>query len=331
MNVKMVFEPGREVSWDKPTPSGDAALPPFNEYPPFSIAVDGYCKGGPKFDQERIILNINHHEGVDRVATRSSCLQAMILVKMGIFESFCVEGGKHAATLYCNDCDQDVALATYILLHPEHVDRPKLRELVRVEDLMDMSGGLYPTKKRLHLMKELNWIMRPYTAARVSGKLHELDAKGMERIVKEMHRRIGLSLFNGAKEVDVDTSFEVLAEFPVWSLIREIGEAARVGMAAQRIKAFVSLIGGTDGRFHYTIGRLSQFIPFPLPRLYEALNKAEGIGPEAAHRWGGSDTIGGSPREVGSSLTPDQVKEVVIRCLAHRKICCLRAAGKTRT
>jgi hypothetical protein len=330
MNVKLVFEPGTEVSWDKETRDGNRVIPPFVEFPPFSIAVDGYCKGGPKFDQEKVILNINHHEGVDRVATRSSCLQAMILVKMGIYESFCDEAGERTAALYCNDCDQDVALATYILLHPDDVDRPKLRELVRIEDLMDMSGGLYPTKKRLHLMKELNWIMRPYTQARVSGKLRELDAQGMERIVKEMHRRIRLSLFNGAKEVDVDTSFEVLAEHPGWSLVREIGEAARVGMAARQIKAFISLIGENDGRFHYAIGRLSQFIPFPLPKLYEALNKSEGLGPEAPHRWGGSDTIGGSPREVGSSLTPEQVQEVIIRCLAGKRICCLCAATKKK-
>lgn len=328
MNVRMVFEPGMVVSWDKPTRVDDQVIPPFTDFPRLSIAVDGYCQGGPRYDQEKVILNINHHEGVDRVATRSSCLQAMILVKMGIFDSFRDEAGEETATLYCNDCDQDVALATYILLHPEDVDRPKLRELVRVEDLMDMSGGLYPTRKRLHLMKELNWIMRPYTQARVSGKLHELDAAGMERIVKEMHRRIRLSLYNGAKEVDVDMSFEVLAEHSGWTMVREIGEAARVGMAARKIKAFVSLISESEGRFHYAIGRLSQFIPFPLFKLYEALNKAEGIGPAAPHRWGGSDTIGGSPREVGSILNPEQVQEVVCRCLAGKKICCLRSAAK---
>jgi len=317
MNIKLVFEPGKEVSWDE-----------MREYPCRSIAIDGYCKGGPRFDQERTILNVNHHEGVDRIATRSSCLQAMINVKMGLYDSFRDEDGQPSATLYCNDCDQDVALATYVLMHPDQVDRPKLRELVRVEDLMDMSGGLYPTKKRLHLMKELDWIMRPYTQARVSGKLRELDAKGMERIVKEMHRRIRLSLFNGAKEVDVDTSFEVLAEHEGWSLVREIGEAARVGMAEQRVKAFVTIIGEHEGHYHYSLGRLSQFIPFPLPKLYECLNRAEGLGADAPHRWGGSDTIGGSPREVGSALTPEQVAEVIDRCLARQKKCLHCAAKK---
>ena len=306
MTIKLVFEPGREVCWEE-----------MREYPCRSIAVDGYCKGGPKFDQERTILNINHHEGVDRIATRSSCLQAMILVKLGLYDGFGDENGRVSATLFCNDCDQDVALATYILSHPEHVDRPKLRELVRIEDLMDMSGGLYPAKKRLHLMKELNWIMRPYTQARTSGRLQELDAKGMEKIVREMHRRIKLSLFNGAKEVDVDTSFEVLADHGSWQLVREIGEASRVGMAEKRIKAFVSWRGEKDGRHHYALGRMSPFIPFPLDRIYEALNRAEGLGPDAPHRWGGSDTIGGSPREIGSSLTPEQVAEVIDRVLAR--------------
>jgi len=309
--IKMVFEPGKEVSWED-----------FQNYPSRSIAVDGYCKGEPRFDQERVVLNINHHEGVDRVATRSSCLQAMLLVKLGLFDGFADENGDPCATLYLNDCDQDVALATYILMHPEQVDRPKLKHLVRIEDLMDMSGGLYPTRKRLHLMKQLNWIMRPYTKARVSGKLRELDAGDMEAIVREMHRRIKLTLFNGPREVEVDTSYEVLADHGSWMMVRETGEAARVGMAENRVKAFVSLVGESGGRYRYTIGRLSQFIPFPLQKLYDDLNKAEGLGPEAEHRWDGSDTIGGSPRGVGSGLTPEEVAAVVNRRLAKRLKAC---------
>ncbi|MFA6603825.1 MAG: hypothetical protein WCT10_03190 [Patescibacteria group bacterium] len=303
--IKMIFAPGKEVSWED-----------FRDYPPRSIAVDGFCKGGPQFDQDRIVLNINHHEGVDRIATRSSCLQAMLLVKLGLFDGFVDENGRPCATLYLNDCDQDVALATYILLHPEQVDRPKLKHLVRIEDLMDMSGGLYPTRKRLHLMKQLNWIMRPYTKARANGKLRELDAKGMETIVKEMHRRIRLTLFNGSTEVDVDTDYDVVSEHDGWVMVRERGEAARIGMAENKVKAFVSIIAESADRRHYTIGRLSQFILFPIPKLYDDLNKAEGLGSEAKHRWGGSDTIGGSPREVGSCLTPDEVAAVIDRRLA---------------
>ncbi len=326
MTIKMVFEPNKEICWDKPVRSGAETLPPLIEYPRFSIAIDGYCKGSPRFDQERTILNINHHEEVDRIATRSSCLQAMLLVKLGLYDGFRDEDGHPTATLYCNDCDQDVALATYILIHPEDVNRPKLRELVRVEDLMDMSGGLYPTRKRLQLMKQLNWIMQPYTKARTSGALQQLDAKGMERVVREMHKRIRLTLYNGPREVEVDTSFEVLADHGSWQLVREIGEAARVGLAERRVKAFVSLISEKDGRCRYAIGRLSQFIPFPLSKLYAALNKAEGIPADAEHRWGGSDIIGGSPREIGSRLSPEQVAEVVNACLARLRKTCGAAA-----
>ena len=317
MTIKMVFEPNKEICWDKPVRSGDETLPPLIEYPRFSIAIDGYCKGSPRFDQERTILNINHHEEVDRIATRSSCLQAMLLVKLGLYDGFRDEAGQPTATLYCNDCDQDVALATYILIHPEDVNRPKLRELVRVEDLMDMSGGLYPTRKRLQLMKQLNWIMQPYTKARTSGALQQLDAKGMERLVREMHKRIRLTLFNGPREVEVDTSFEVLADHGSWQLVREIGEAARVGMAERQIKAFVSLISESEGRYRYAIGRLSPFIPFPLPGLYAALNKAEGLGADAEHRWGGSGINGGSPRGIGSGLSPERLAEVINACLAR--------------
>ena len=305
--IKMVFEPGKEVSRED-----------FRKYPRGSVAIDGYCKDGPFFDEDRGVLNINHHD-VFGLAMRTSCLQAMIYVKMGLLDAFTDENGDLNMTLYMNDPDQDVALSTYILMHPEQVNRPKLRELVRIEDLMDMSGGLYPTRKRLHLMKQLNWIMRPYTKARVNGRLYELDGKGMEALVREMHRRIKLTLFNGPTEVDVDTSYEVLADHGSWQMVREIGEDARIGMAENQVKAYVTFKNETDGRYHYAIGRLSQFIPFPLQKLYDDLNEAEGLGPDAKHRWGGSGVIGGSPRGVGSKLSPEEVAAVINRRLAKRR------------
>lgn len=38
--------------------------------PPLSIALDGYVWGSPRFDESGPRLNCNHHEEVDRLATR---------------------------------------------------------------------------------------------------------------------------------------------------------------------------------------------------------------------------------------------------------------------
>src|SRR3989338_4194508 len=103
MAIKLVCEPGKVVTWDE-----------FKQYPEFSIAIDGYCYGRPRGSASGLRLNINHHEEGDRTATRSSCEQALVLVKMGLYRRYQVNG-EPTATLYVNDCDQDVVLATYVL------------------------------------------------------------------------------------------------------------------------------------------------------------------------------------------------------------------------
>jgi hypothetical protein len=44
--------------------------------------------------------------------------------------------------------------------------------------------------------------------------------------------------------------------------------------------------------------------------IYEALNKAENL-TETHDSWGGSNTIGGSPRKSGSTLAPMDVEQII--------------------
>ena len=306
MPLRLVCRPGRTVTWKK-----------FQEYPTRSIALDGYCSGRPQATKDGLRININHHEDVDRFATRSSCDQALILVKMGLYERL-QEDGEPSATIYVNDCDQDVAFATYVLLHPNHADRPKLKQLIRLEDLLDMSAGLYPVRKRWALMRQLNWITEEYTELRTHGKLSSLSADEMEAVILRMHRRIRAALFGRVKEMDIDTRFERLEEHDGWTLIIERGKQARLGMAEAGIKAYVTVMEAGDKRWRYALGRLSPFIPFPIQEICAALNEAEGIGRRDIDRWGGSENSGGSPRRTGSALTPDMVAAVVDDCLRGR-------------
>jgi hypothetical protein len=308
MPVKLVFEPRQVVTWEQFSVS----------YPSRSIAVDGFCYGPPRYREDRTVLNINHHEGCDRIATDASCLQALHRVRMGLYKAFSKDG-KPDATVYCNDCDQDVALATYVLTHPEHAARHKLMTLIRMENLMDMSAGLYPISKRSRVMRQLAWISRPYTEARVAGRLKDLTPEGMSDIVGKIHCRLDATLKSKVKEVDLDTRFEVLDEFPEWVFVRELGLEARIGMAERGIEAFVSLVEESDGAWRYTIGRLSNTIPFPIIRLYDDLNDAEGVPDDETDRWGGSDTIGGSPRSRMSRLPPKRIAQVVNRRLKLRR------------
>jgi hypothetical protein len=80
-------------------------------------------------------------------------------------------------------------------------------------------------------------------------------------------------------------------------------------MFSDGIKAFVSSSPYGDGWMHIA-GRMSAYIRFPIPRLLEAFNRAEGLDGKS-NRWGGGETIGGAPRIGGSKLPPEEVAKIV--------------------
>lgn len=318
MAIKLLFKPGEQVSWVEFK---------SDNFPSYSIAVDGFCTGGPRFTYRGRKLNINHHEDVDRLATRSSCDQALMLIKMGLYETFCTDSGKPKATLFCNDCDQDVALTTYLLKYPDRVDRPALKRLVRIEDQLDATGGMFPVKRNWHMVRQLAWIFAPYTNLRRCGGLNDLDADGMARLVKQMHKRVTRSITGRIKELDLETDYQVLHKSSCWSLVREFGAQARLAMVEDGIRAFVSFVGEREGRYRYSIGRMSHFVPFPIYDIFHALNRADGIGAWDEDRWGGSDSIGGSPRERLSSLPPEDLVAIIEDTLRAYKQCRCQTHG----
>lgn len=301
MSVKLVCRPGKVVTWDE-----------LKHYKHRTIAVDGYCSGGPRSTSDGLIININHHEDVEPVATRSSCGQALCLVKLGLYDVF-MKRGERDVNIYVNDCDQDVVWATYILMHPGRVGRPKLKAMIQLEDYLDMSAGLWPmdVDNRKNLLPELCWIHAPYTDARSSGKLSDTGGDSMKRLILQMHKRIGKCLIGRGGKVVPDIRFEVLAPFALWSFVKEMGQHARYGMSEKGIRAFCSLISETEGVYRYSLFRLSHVIPFPLPLFYKDLNKAEKIADNDPDRWGGGINSGGSPRKRGSRLNVLLVSEIL--------------------
>jgi hypothetical protein len=292
----------------------------FRRMGPRSIALDGFCWGPTWFDNERLVGNINHHEGCDRLATRASCLQALILLKMGLRETLSC-GERLCVTLYANDCDQDVAFASYAFMHAEHLDRPMLRGLIELEDRLDSTAGLYPVKKRWHHLQKLLWITEPYTEARVGGELNGMSGAQMVEVVERIHRRITKTLHGRGKEIAPDTAYELLEDFGGWQYVREIGQHARFRFGQDGILAFVSSGGETSGGHQDTVGRRSPLVSgFPLPAICAALNRAEGLAEDSERCWGGNtDNIIGSPRGTGSSLAPRHVLRIVRDCVAERQ------------
>ena len=85
------------ITWDKFLETEDT----------HAIALDGYVSGGPRFDPSGPRVNFNHHEEVDRLATRSTCGQVLMAIRQGLFKTFRNGFGPYA-TVLVNDCDEDI-------------------------------------------------------------------------------------------------------------------------------------------------------------------------------------------------------------------------------
>lgn len=267
----------------------------------------------------RFRVPTSYGDDANRMAIRSTTDQALCQVKLGLYDTYQVNG-EPTALLWVNDFDEDVEIASYVLCHPEAADNKLFRELAKIEDYLDMSAGLFPVRKRWHVVRRLCWISQPYTDAKLSGELFTMDAKTMEARLLETHERISRAINGDGGEIEPDTRYEVLSEHGFWKVIREVGAHARLGLAENGVKAFISVRGETPGHYRYTLARLSKFIPFPLVAFAEHMNELEGIGPENPDRWGGSDTVVGPPRLVGTRYSPAELTGVMLAFLREHNL-----------
>lgn len=282
--------------------------------PPFSIALDGYVSAGPRFDPKGPRLNINHHEEVDRLATRSTCAQLLMLIRQGLFSRFRNESGA-TAILYANDCDEDVCTSVFLARNAVLVEstmNPAINRLVAMEDCLDCTAGAYPFPPDLESLQELAWVFAPYRQFRMSGGLERRKADEFSGIVTDVCHRIIAYMLGRGQVIALDTRYETLDVRKGFTVVREVGSHARTGMFADGIRAYVSVRERADGRWQYTIGRMSPFVFIDTVELAEALNTAEGC---TTDRWGGGNNIIGSPRVGGSTLTPKQVSEIITSLL----------------
>jgi len=283
---------------------------------PYAIAIDGSVSAGPRFDPSGPRLNLNHHEEVDRLATRATCGQALVAIRQGLFELFRdVEGPR--ADVYANDCDEDVCMTWYLLKNPhlsEHALNPILNRLVWTVDILDTTAGTYPFPADIDLLQELAWIFEPYRRFRISGGLGKKDPDAYASVVTDVTHRIEKYVAGRGKTLPLDTRYTRIGGGTRWALIEEVGREARTGAFADGIRAFVSVRPRSANRYDYTIGRMSLFIPFDIPAIIARLNEIERT---TNDRWGGGDTIGGSPRVGGSAITPAELERIINEIMAR--------------
>ena len=299
--------PGVVITWDDFCAS----------HPPFSIALDGYVDGVPSFDSSGPYANFDHHFGVNRLATRSTAGQVLVAVSLGLFDAFCKDGAPFA-NVYVNDCDQDVCLSYWMLAHPDQVRqfRPEMdiAKLIIGEDFLDATAGAYPIHPNRPMLRKLAWVFEIYEDARSSGRLAEMDDVEMKTLIEQTCDRITALSAGQGLEVEVKGKYTILGGGNGWKLVRESATYARTMLFADGVRAFVAVRDRSNGRFDYSIGKMSPFVMFPINEIYNKLNQLEGCDDD---RWGGSDTIGGSPRQNGSGLAPKEIEDVINTLLAE--------------
>ena len=296
----------------------------IKESPPYSIALDGYVSGAPNYQSSGPRLNLNHHEDVDRYSTLCTSMQAYLKLKLGLFEKFSVNG-QPRANIYINDPDQDSSLAAFILTNPEislNIKyQDKLEELLHYEQLLDITGGMFPLDMKSKIMQQMAWIFEPYDSVRVSGKLYSMNADEMKNLMQNIFSRIKAHLDGKSRELVLDNSYIVLYGKPQdnFVLVKENSAYSRAKMIRDGIKSFVSLVRENKKIYKYTLGKISDFIPVPLPEIYDFLNKFEKIKSDDTDKWGGSQTIGGSPRIKGSKIRPEELFELIKNYIKNSK------------
>jgi hypothetical protein len=193
--------------------------------PAHSIALDGYVVGGPRYDAASPRVNFNHHEEVDRLATRSTCAQVHLAIRQGLFSRFRDEGGARA-DVYANDCDQDVCLSWYLLKNhyrAEPTMNAALNRLVGVEDVLDATAGAYPYPADMPLLQEVAWIFRPYTQARQTGWLDGRNSCVFADVVDAVCSRVERYLIGSGERESLDTHYEVLRHGHDFVQVLEVG------------------------------------------------------------------------------------------------------------
>jgi hypothetical protein len=309
--IRVYLEPGEVMTWQDF----------IHTKPRFSIALDGYVKGPPRFLIQGPYANFNHHEGVARIATRSTCAQVYYYIRLGLMDTFQKNGAPNAG-IYINDVDHDVCLSCWLLKNSEKLEGLKfdnvLVQLILFEDILDASAGAYPIHPDNPQIHRQAWIYEPYTRARADGSLYRMSKKEMRNILWSVYGRIDAAVDGRSGKVELDTRFEKIGGGPGWQLIVEKGPYARTKLFSKKIKAYVTLVDKKGDTYAYTVGKMSPFVMFPLERIYGALNKAEGLSsPEDG--WGGSTIIGGSPRKTGSRLPPEKVQKVINDCIKREQ------------
>ncbi|MDJ0875745.1 MAG: CPBP family intramembrane metalloprotease [Desulfobacterales bacterium] len=287
--------------------------------PSCRIYLDGVAQCEPFMDLEKHVYNFDHHEGVVRPFTLATCEQVMVMVMKGM------DLRGRDWKIYANDPDLDTVLAIWLLLNHVRInqkapdDLKGLYTLVRLESLIDAHGLelihlsglpidlLNKTRKIIDYLREEEIDLKRHAIWEESDFL-EHTALVLQKIDRLIYRSDEFLDFQDLKELSrveiVNNRFAVAVASPQG--IYEI-EPFLIRLYGENI-AIVILQNESGG---YTLRRMDHFMPGDLKPIYNKLNFLDPVVRcrNEKNQWGGSGDIGGSPRGVGTQLTPREIAE----------------------
>jgi hypothetical protein len=260
------------------------------------------------------LANFDHHSNCVREATMSPAQQVYFALKGGLCRAFQTypEVG-----VYINDVDQDTALAVWLLrnshLFEGTASIPHINRLLSLNDRLDITGGAFPMNLDDSLLRQHNWVFALYTEFRKSGALASGSVAQLTTCLEATLARLDKFLLGQGGETPLGGPAILVAQHPTYWVLDEVtGNDGRYRAFSQGMCAFLSRVAQRpDGTTVYTIGRKSQYIDFPLDRLYPALSAQDHAD------WGGSTLIGGSHRQQGSRLSWEEAQLVIDQVLAE--------------
>ena len=289
-------------------------------YPDQVLFLDGVFTGPPFLDNGRRHYSLDHHAGCVRAFTLATCEQAAVLVKDGLPLA---EG---RWLLLINEPDLDAVLAAWLLLHFRELtdDDDRLlwdvMPLVRVEGVIDAHGlgrgatsGLSAEAWQAH-EERLDRLIERERALRREGTWEDTDALEYTRELLERLDRLLLPAEHRSVGAEVEElERAVLRDGRVAILCRsERGIYAAEQRLRQRHGKRLGVVVLDAGGGRFTLLQTDPFQRHDLSELYPRLDAAEPGSPDPDDRWGGSNTIGGSPRRRGSGLDGRDVLSQVV-------------------
>jgi hypothetical protein len=282
------------------------------------ILLDGAGTFGPLLDNKRRLYNLDHHQECERTFTLATCEQALLMVTSGL------DLGEGDWRIFANEPDLDTVLALWCLLNHARLKdlrteaRDILYPLIRLEGAIDANGtelaevcGL-PKAVYEKASRSLGELLEREQGVKGGGDWQTLDLEAYTAEMLGVIDRMLYSVedFRGYASIEEVYGHVEIGERSIAVLCRDdSGIYAVEKLLKQRWGEQLGVIALEREPGHYTLRRASTLSDIDLNDAYSLLNQLDPHvdGRPPGKRWGGSESIGGSPRQGGSAFGPSEL------------------------